>query len=671
MWQKGKGHTIIQKSGSNDPINFYIKDSITGKDTLGTLLSIHFSFYTGLDTLSQLNYWRSDTVHIESDSSEFKIIYPSNLTSLNGSLIINVNGCMVSSIVKTGNYSTFNQVLVGQFLPLHFYLNDSLHFHYNLDSMQLLNTMGITNQDSLHVRLFMFGNCENNYAMDTTLINLVPVVVNATCANVANGVISVTATLGHAPYTYAWSNGATTATATGLAEGTYTVIVTDVTGCTASSVNIITAPNALTATCTSTNVTCNIANNGTASVSSSGGSGNSSYSWSNGSTGTFVSGLSQGTYTVTVTDANGCTNTCTSVITSTGTTPAPPGLITGTTALCRNTIGNTFSILPVAGATSYTWTLGAGAIITQGQGGTVITFSLTGSALPGMVSVTASNVCGTSTSSNLNYTVNSIPGAPSTILGQTSGVCNKPNVPYSTATVSSATSYFWTVPTGSSIVSGQGSNAVVVSFSNSFTGTGNITVKAVNTCGMSAARTLALNAKPQSPIISGLNYACKNQPGLHYTVLPVAGATSYTWTVVPGSTIVSGQSTPHIVVNWGNINGLISCKANNNCGSSVASNLAVAFTCKNENETIDPNSISLYPNPGKGRITLQYESYTDGEMEMSLYELTCKIIFNKKLVSAYGNNKHEIDFANLSSGIYLVQLKVDGTNKWMKLIIND
>ncbi|MBL0052516.1 MAG: T9SS type A sorting domain-containing protein [Bacteroidetes bacterium] len=126
-----------------------------------------------------------------------------------------------------------------------------------------------------------------------------------------------------------------------------------------------------------------------------------------------------------------------------------------------------------------------------------------------------------------------------------------------------------------------------------------------------------------------------------------------------------------MLLTWGNINGIITCKANNSCGSSAASNLAVAFTCKNENETIDPNSISLYPNPGKGRITLQYESYTDGEMEMSLYELTGKIIFNKKLVSAYGNNKHEIDFANLSSGIYLVQLKVDGTNKWMKLIIND
>jgi hypothetical protein len=530
--------------------------------------------------------------------------------------------------------------------------------------------MGITNQDSLHVRLFMYGNCENNYAMDTTLINLAPVVVNATCANVANGVISVTATLGHAPYTYAWSNGATTATATGLAEGTYTVIVTDAIGCTASSVNMIAVPNALTATCTSTNVTCNVANDGTASVSSSGGSGNSSYTWSNGSTGAFVSGLSQGTYTVTVTDVNGCTNTCTSIIYSNGTTPAPPGIITGNTALCRNTLGNTFSILPVAGATSYTWTVGSGAIITQGQGGTVITFSLTGSALPGMVSVTASNACGTSTSSNLNYTVNNIPGVPASISGQTTGVCNKPNVPYIATTVPGATSYFWTVPTGASIVSGQGSNAVLVTFGNSFAGTGNITVKALNTCGMSVARTMTLNAKPQSPIISGLNYACKNQTGLHYTIAPVAGATSYTWTVVAGSSIVNGQGTPHIVVNWGNINGIITCKTNNSCGSSASGNLAVAFTCKNENETINPNSIALYPNPGNGLITLQYESYTDGAIEMGVYELTGKIILHKQLASIYGNNKHEIDFANLASGIYLVQLKVDGLNKWMKLNIN-
>ena len=97
------------------------------------------------------------------------------------------------------------------------------------------------------------------------------------------------------------------ATETGLAEGTYTVTVTDANACTAIAVaNVIERTNCnpiceLTITTEGSDETC-IGNDGSASVTVLSGSGNYFYLWSNGGTGTTITGLSEGTYTVTVID---------------------------------------------------------------------------------------------------------------------------------------------------------------------------------------------------------------------------------------------------------------------------------------------------------------------------------------------------------------------------------
>jgi len=131
---------------------------------------------------------------------------------------------------------------------------------------------------------------------------------NISCAQVSDGTIELTITGGTFPYAFNWSNGVTVEDQKNLTDGTYSVIVTDANGCTATGSASITRPTPMAFSATKTDVTCNGGSNGSASVSVSGGVGPYTYSWSNGATTSSLSGLVKGSYMLTVTDANGCSN---------------------------------------------------------------------------------------------------------------------------------------------------------------------------------------------------------------------------------------------------------------------------------------------------------------------------------------------------------------------------
>ncbi len=135
---------------------------------------------------------------------------------------------------------------------------------------------------------------------------------NVSCFGGSNGTATVNASGGAGSYTYSWSpSGGTNATATGLAANTYTVTITDANGCTATRQFTITQPTAINIGTSQSNVSCFNGSNGTASANVTGGAGGYTYDWTPGNpTGdgtSSVSGLTAGTWTVTVTDANGCT----------------------------------------------------------------------------------------------------------------------------------------------------------------------------------------------------------------------------------------------------------------------------------------------------------------------------------------------------------------------------
>ena len=145
------------------------------------------------------------------------------------------------------------------------------------------------------------------------LINLNPpaaislTITNVYCNNDHTGTITINHLSGTGPYTYLWSNGQTTQTATGLSLGNYSVTVTDGNGCTVSATGEVRTYSNLAAFVTTTQA--NNGNNGTAVVSVFGGTAPYTYLWSNGQTTSSISGLATGSYSVTVTDADGYTTT--------------------------------------------------------------------------------------------------------------------------------------------------------------------------------------------------------------------------------------------------------------------------------------------------------------------------------------------------------------------------
>ncbi len=129
-----------------------------------------------------------------------------------------------------------------------------------------------------------------------------------------DGMASASVSGGCGPFTYLWSNGATTPSIANLTPGTYTVTVTDAYGNTAVQSITLTTAAPLALVVTSTNVTCHGAHNGTASAVPSGGCGPFFYNWNTGSHSQTLTGLGAGNYCVTITDNYGCRRTgCASV----------------------------------------------------------------------------------------------------------------------------------------------------------------------------------------------------------------------------------------------------------------------------------------------------------------------------------------------------------------------
>jgi hypothetical protein len=117
------------------------------------------------------------------------------------------------------------------------------------------------------------------------------------------------------PYTYAWSNAATTASISGVPAATYSVTITDANGCSSTSSANITEPNSLVAASTvDANEACLNTMDGELTASATGGTTPYTYAWSNAATTASITGLTAGYYTVTITDANGCSDMITDTI---------------------------------------------------------------------------------------------------------------------------------------------------------------------------------------------------------------------------------------------------------------------------------------------------------------------------------------------------------------------
>jgi hypothetical protein len=439
---------------------------------------------------------------------------------------------------------------------------------------------------------------------------------------------------------YLWSTGATTRYIYAKTVGLFTVTVVNVYGCQGESgIN------------TGEYVPPQPTISGTLSLCAGAstvldvGTGYASYLWSTGATTRAIVVSEEGTYTVTVTDGNGCKGSASVDVNIEGSSPEVPGPITGPTGGLCNLSEVTYSIEPLPNTTHYIWAVPEGMTIIEGQETTsiIVEVSVFSS---GFISVAASNKCGQSPTWNgRTLFVKGTPEMPENIAGQTDGVCGLSSLVYSVSEVFGATSYSWTVPEGAVITSGNGTSTIIVSFNSTFV-SGNICVSAENECGTSNPICLSVNGSPATPMqIFGSNEVCRRAKKVAYSIDPVSNAGSYIWAVPHQAKIVSGQGTTSIQVDFGNWSGNISVFATNSCGSSDVQYLAVdVLNCGPKGiTTTNPqgNNVHLDPNIFSGYV----------------------FAFSPEVIASSGGTSDESPgFLNWTLGEAVIETAMDGTS---------
>lgn len=481
---------------------------------------------------------------------------------------------------------------------------------------------------------------------------------------------------------------------TANASGTYPVgttvvkwTVTDVHSNTNTCTQTVTIYPCISITANTTNTICSGSANGSITLTVTGGQAPFTYHWNGGQTTAGLANVAAGNYTVTVNDA--AQGTATALI-NVGTTipaskPAVPGAISGLTKFCRN-VTNTYSIAAVANATSYAWTVPSNASIQSGQGTTQITVKFLSAFSNGTIGVAAINCKGSSNKSNLSVSLFSTPVKPSSITGGTA-VCTGSTQTYVAASVTDAASYTWTIPSHTSIISGQGTNTLMVQFSAGFTG-GNLSVSASNCLGNSSVRSLSISpmavpAKPGSiagtvSICTGFNY--------QYQISPVVNATSYTWAVPVNATIVGGQGTNNITVkynstfNIGNISVYATnCAGNSSVQSCSISKSRLCFFSKTDETTENDEqqsttaqeqtnnefTVVLYPNPFSDQFHLKLSTSGTEPVTIAVYTIDGKLLTEKTEEPV---NSDIIMGSGIAAGVYVVQVKQGDRTKVLRLI---
>lgn len=219
------------------------------------------------------------------------------------------SGCPGSDSVVVTTISGTPPVIVGDSVICHGgsgMLHTSISYpSYSWSTGNTSASVTISNAGQYYVSVPDASGC---ILRDTITVNfdginiLIDSAINVGCLNNASGRIITHAEAGVAPYSYAWSNGATTSSISGLTAGAYSVIATDALGCKDTTQATLTQAVAPSVTHTLTDIPCFGGASGTISSTVTGGSGNYTYTWSNGGSAAAITGLTAGRYTLHVKD---------------------------------------------------------------------------------------------------------------------------------------------------------------------------------------------------------------------------------------------------------------------------------------------------------------------------------------------------------------------------------
>ncbi len=419
---------------------------------------------------------------------------------------------------------------------------------------------------------------------------------NVVCNGQCNGTATASVTGGSPPIVYNWTpapgGGQGTNTATGLCPGTYTCNISDNAGCTTSQTFTITQPPPLTATTSSTPSSCGNPN-GSLTVTAGGGAGGYQYLWTPGNyTTSTVNNVSSGSYNVTVTDANGCTQIASVTV---GSSSAIASTNTVTNVLCngQSTGSATVNVTGNNGSVTYVWNpsvsttntasnLAAGTYVvtsTDATGcSTTTTVTITEPTALAVPTTSTQSTCGNNNGSVTanptggaggyqylwtpgNYTTSTVnnlaPGNYNVVVTDANGCTQSVNVTVGNSSVLSTTQASTDVDcfgaaTGAASITVTGNNGNVtyvwnpgVSTTNSATNitAGTYVVTATDATGCSSTETITITEPPQLTLTAGgFNVTCDGACDGQIVVIPTGGSPNYTFLWNTGCTTANCNS---------------------------------------------------------------------------------------------------------------------------------
>jgi len=227
----------------------------------------------------------------------------------------------------------------------------------------------------------------------------------------------------------------------------------------------------------------------------------------------------------------------------------------------------------------------------------------------------------------------------------------------------------WTLPSKTTLVSGQGTKTIGVRFDSDFNA-GTFRVESVGVCANSKFRALGVYQSPGVvSMINGPTSICELQGNtVTYTIPTVPDATGYVWMVPNSATIVSGQNSTTLQVQYGNvINGTdkIRVRATNSCGGSMIrvmefSPCASSNFMATGNTSITSSEIQIngfYLSENESSMNISFESVTDSQVIYEFYNLLGQCVFSDQISLTQGITSVKSDLSYLQTGMYQIVVK--------------
>ena len=447
----------------------------------------------------------------------------------------------------------------------------------------------VTTGGSYYVTVTNASGCSATSAATTVTVNPLPVatiVTNGPTSFCQGG--SVTLTAGTAA-TYAWSNGATTQSINVTTSGTYTVTLTNASGCSATSLPVaVTIFATPTATITAGGATT-FCQGGNVTLNANAGSGYS-YQWNNNTNNQSLVVTTAGSYTVTVTDANGCSATSTATVVTVNPLPTA-NAITGTTSVC---VGSTTSLATTS--LNPTWSTSNSAVAVVSATG-VVTGVTAGTAT---ITYSMTNANGCSNTASTTVTVNPLPTATIATIGNTT-FCQGGSVTLLAANAPAGSTYAYQWNLNGTAIVGATANTYVASASGNYT----VTITANNICtATSAATTVTVNPLPILAANTGSAAVCQGS-----TTTLANAQTGGSWssannliaTINPSTGLVTGVGAGNVTLTYTYTNA-------NGCTNAVTTNFTVnalptaSITANGATTFCQGGSVTLTASTGTGYV---------------------------------------------------------------------